>query len=134
MSIADIPTVNIEIISINIPGINSGGEIDTTTMANATWRTRAPKALKSLDPVTAEVSYATDSWSAINTEIGNNQLMTITAPDTTTFEFYGYVDTFVPGALEEGSRPTATLTIIPTLRNASDAETAPVYSIPSGAT
>jgi hypothetical protein len=135
LGIANLGSVNIEIISINLPGINGGGEIDLTTMSNAAYRTRGSKSLKSMDTITATVAYSTDAYEDILGEVNTVQLFTITNPDTTTLALYGWMDTFVPSAYEEGSRPTATLTIVPGLRHSTTfAETAPAYTIPSGAT
>jgi len=134
LTIANLSSVNLEVISTNLPGINGGGEIDVTTMSNTTYRTRASKSLKTLDAVSVEFAYSTDSYEDVLAEVNNNQLFTFTLPDTTTLEFYGWIDTFTPGSLEEGSRPTVTMNIIPSLRNSSGVETAPAYTIPSGAT
>lgn len=134
LTIANLPSVNLEVITTSLPGINGGGEIDLTTMSNTAYRTRTSKSLKSLDSVSVEFAYSTDSYEDVLAQVNVNQLFTFTLPDTTTLAFYGWIDSFVPGTLEEGSRPTTTMTIIPSLRNASGVETAPVYTIPSGAT
>ena len=47
-------------ISVTPPGINAGGENDTTTMRNTTWRTRQPKSLKTLTNMLRMLKNLTD--------------------------------------------------------------------------
>jgi len=136
ISLANISSVKLFEKSVTPPGFDGGGAIDITDMRNTAWRTFAPKQLKTLQPLTTTVAYSTDAYEDVMDELLTNQLITLTFPDTTTFAFYGYIESFVPDGFEEGNQPTATMTLQPTLRdNASPpAETAPVYAIPSGAT
>lgn len=129
--VANLPSVKFYEKEVTPPGYSGGGAIDTTTMRNTAYRTAAPKQLKSLSPVTAVVAYATDCLDDVWAQIGTNQLITITYPDGSTIAFYGWIDEFTPSNHTEGEQPTATLTIIPSMRDAAGAETAPVYTAPS---
>jgi len=60
--------------------------------------------------------------------LSENQLITITWPDTSTLAFWGWLDKFVPANVVEGEQPTATVTIEPSNQNDSQVETAPVYT------
>lgn len=110
------------------PGFSAGGENDTTTMVNATWRTKAPKKLISLTSFSEVCKYDPAILDEITGMIGVNQQITITFPDSSTWVFWGWVDEFTPNALTEGTMGTANVTVIPSNQNDSQVETAPVYS------
>lgn len=112
------------------PGIQGGGEIDTTTHNNATWRTKSPKSLKQMDPTSHTVAFDTAIYASIVAQINSNQLITVTLPNGATIAFWGWIDEFTPNAFVEGEQPTAEMTIIPSLVNDSGVETAPVYTAP----
>jgi len=113
---------------ITPPGMDAGGENDTTTMRNTTYRTKAPKKLITMTPMTLVVSYDAVFYDDIVDMIGDNQLITITFPDTSTVAFYGWLDKFEPGNIVEGEQPTATITIICSNQNVAGVETAPDYT------
>ncbi len=75
----------------------------------------------------ALVSYDLAALSSILSQVGVNQLITITFPDATTFAFYGTIDEFAPKELKEGEEPQAEMKIIPTMQTGM-VETAPVYT------
>lgn len=129
--LANLPSVKFYEKEVTPPGYAGGGAIDTTTMRNTAYRTSAPKQLKNLTPVTAVVAYATDCLEDVWDEIGVNQLITITYPDGSTIAFYGWLDEFTPSNHTEGEQPTATITIIPSMRDTAGTETAPDYTAPS---
>ena len=110
------------------PGVSGGGENDTSTMRNTTWRTKAPKGLISLAEASLSVAYDPAVYDEIIAMVNQNQLITITFPDSSTLAFWGWIDEFSPGALVEGEQPTADITIITSNQNDSGVETAPVYT------
>jgi hypothetical protein len=110
------------------PGVQGGGENDTTTMRNTTWRTKAPKKLKTMSPMNFIASYDPAVYDQILTLIQTNTQITVTFADGSTLVFWGWLDEFTPGASVEGEQPTATCTIIPSNQNASKVETAPVLT------
>ena len=110
------------------PGVSGGGENDTSTMRNTTWRTKSPKGLMSLSEASLVVAYDPAVYNEIITMLNVNQQITITFADGSTLVFWGWIDEFTPGAAAEGSQPTATVKIIPSNQNGSGIETAPQYS------
>ena len=114
------------------PGISGGEAIDTTTMHNSTWRTFAPRALKTLTEISMQAAYNPVVYDDVLPLINVNQLWTLFFPDGSTLEFWGYLKEFTPGANKEGEQPTADLKIQPTnLNNANpQVETAPNYTAP----
>lgn len=118
-------TVNFKEKSVTPPGIDGGGEIDTTTMHNVTWRTRNPKALISLTNVKTTVAYDPAVYGDIMDLVNVNNLITVTFPDSTTVSFWGWLNSFTPGDNTEGEQPTAEIEIIPSNTNSSGAEAPP---------
>ncbi len=114
--------------SVTPPGISGGGEIDTTTMHNSIWRTRAPKSLKTLTNSTLTIAYDPALYDALVSLINVNVEMVITFPDSSTLTFWGWIDEWSPGECVEGAQATADITIICSNENDANVETAPVYS------
>lgn len=114
--------------SVTPPGLDGGGEVDTTTMLNTTYRTRNPKALITMSNATLTAAYDPSVYQNILSLVNVNTLITITFPDGSTLAFWGWLNSFKPGELAEGSQPTAEVEIIPSNQNASGTETAPVYT------
>lgn len=110
------------------PGLDGGGENDITTMRNSTYRTKSPKQLITLTEMSCVVSYDPNFYDDILALINLNNQITITFPDATTLTFWGWLDKFVPGNLVEGEQPTADITIVPSNKNGSGVETAPVVA------
>lgn len=107
-------------------GMDAGGEIDTTTMRNVRFRTRNPKALITASESSTTVAWDPAAYSSVITMLGQNQSITITLPDGSTLQFWGWLDKFVPGEHAEGTQPTATCTIVPSNHDNSFVEQAPV--------
>jgi hypothetical protein len=114
--------------TVTPPGIDSGGENDTTTMRNATWRTKQPKQLKTLTDGSCTFQYDPGIYDQILDIIGVNGLVTVTFSDESTLAFYGWLNNFTPGECVEGAMPTATGTIICSNQTDAGVETAPVYA------
>lgn len=130
ITLANIPTVKIFEKEITPPGISAGGATDTTTMRNDTWRTMAPKMLKTLTAASATVAFATNAIPVLMGQISVKQLITVTFPDQSTLAFWGWIDEFTPSAFVEGEQPTATITIQPSNTDDNDQEVAPVWTPP----
>jgi len=116
------------------PGITAGGPTDTTTMRNTTWRTMAPKRLKSLSQCSFKAAYDTAVYVQLNAMIGVNQLITLTFVDGSTLAFWGWLDDFKPDAVTEGEQPTAECVIQPSNQDADGDEVAPLYITSDGDT
>jgi hypothetical protein len=114
--------------SVTPVGVEAGGANDTTTMRNTTWRTKAPKKLKSLTDGSATVAYDPAVLPQIIAMVGVNQLITTTFPDGDTWAFWGWVDAFNPGEITEGEQPTADIVIIASNQDNSGVEQPPVHT------
>ena len=111
------------------PGVDGGGANDATTMRNTTWRTMAPKVLKTLTESPIVVAYDPEFYNEMVAMINDNQQITITFPDLSRLIFWGWINSFTPNANVEGEQPTANLVIIPSNQdgNNNNAEIAPDY-------
>ena len=134
ITLANIPTVKIYEKDVTPPGMTAGGPIETTTMRNTAWRTFSPRQLKSLTEANATVAYATVEFDTIFGEIGKNQLVTVTFPDGSAIEFYGWLEEFTPATHTEGEQPTASMKIQPSNRDNNGLETEPNYIEPNSLT
>ncbi len=118
--------------TVTPPGLDMGGENDTTTMRNTEWRTRQPKQLKTLTNMTVVGSYDSEIYDTaqILSILGVNQEITVTWPDESTLVFWGWCDKATPGEIVEGMQPTMTLEVVPSNEDDSTppVETAPVWS------
>ena len=121
-------TILLKETSVTPPGIDAGGENDTTTMRNEDWRTRQPKALKTLTDSACTFQYDPAVYDQILTIIGVNGLITVTFPDDSTLVFYGWLNSFTPGENVEGTMPTATGTIMCSNQTDAGVETPPEYA------
>ena len=110
------------------PGMDGGGENDTSTMRNTLYRTKSPKSLISLTEMSITVSYDTDIYNDVIEMINTNQEITITFPDTSTLVFWGWLDKFTPAAVVEGEQPTAEIAIVCSNQDADGDEIAPVLT------
>lgn len=123
------PSVKFYEKEVTPPGMSAGGEVDTTTMHNTRWRTRSPKKLVTLTPVSLTAAYDPSVYDTIVDDLlGKNGEITIEFPDGSELDFYGWVDDFQPNALVEGEQPTAEVTIIPSNQNQSGAEVGPAFT------
>lgn len=125
---ADNPNVKFFEKEVSPPGADAGGEIDTSTMLNTLYRTKNPKSLITMTPISLTAAYEVSVYTDIMAMLGNNQLITITFPDGGTVAVWGWVDSFTPGALVEGDQPTAEIEIIISNQDASGDEIAPAIT------
>jgi len=134
ITFADFTSVKFKETSVTPPGISGGGANEFTNMRNVEWRTKAPKKLKSMEDMQATVQYDPEVYGSgsgidgITEMINVNQLITVNFSDGSSVAFWGWLDSFTPDAAEEGSPPTASITIICSNINASQVETPPIYT------
>jgi hypothetical protein len=131
ITMANLPNVRLYEKEVTPPAFTGGGPIDTTTMRNSAWRTQAPKMLKTLGHISATVAYATEALESVIAQLHVNQLITVTFPDSSSVQFYGWLESFTPAAHREGELPTAEVVVQPSLVNDAKEETAPVYNEPT---
>jgi len=112
VSFAVDPTVLFYEKAVTPPGIDGGGAIDITLMANSAWRTASPKGLMTLMPGSITVAYDPACYSEVIALLNINTVVTVTFPDGSTLAFNGWLNKFTPGECAEGEQPTAEIEII----------------------
>jgi hypothetical protein len=118
--------------TVQPPGIDGGEAIETTTMRNTAVRTRGPRHLYDVSPVEVSAAYDPTAYTTIIANVNVNQSIITTFPDGGTITWWGFLKSFIPESNEEGKQPVARITLIPTNRNSSGVETAPVIAAGSG--
>jgi hypothetical protein len=108
------PDVAIWEKQITPPGLDGGEPIDQTTMHNLTVRTKAPRSLINYTDGQVMGAYSPDSYNQLLAMVNIPQSITITFSDGGTLSFYGYMRTFQPAAIQEGSQPEATVGFVVT--------------------
>jgi hypothetical protein len=127
ITFARIPSAKFYEKTVTPPSISIGKAIDTTTMRNLTMRTTAAAKLQSTGNMKLDVAYDTQSYQQVQAVLGLTQLVIVTFSDASSVSFYGYIDSFAPGVVEEGKQPTATIEVIATNTKTSGTESAPVW-------
>lgn len=128
------PTAGFWEKTIKPPALDGGEKIPQTTMRNSALRTFAPRSLYELSDFTSTGAYDPDMYnvfrSLVNQKLGS---VTITWPDGSTLDFYGFLQKFEPADLAEGTQPEATITVVVTnFDKANNVEAAPVFTSVSG--
>lgn len=113
--------------TVTPPGVDGGGENDTTTMHNEVFRTRAPKKLITMTEGSATVAYDPAVYPEIMAMVNQNQLITIHFADGDELDVWGWLNTFDAGEAEEGSQPTADVGFIVSNQDEDGNEIAPVH-------
>ena len=119
--------------TVQPPGLDGGDAIDITTMHNTLYRTMFPRKLITLTPMTTTVLYDPDVYDEIIAIMNTNGSVTVKFPDTSTLDFFGYLRTFEPADMEEGTAPEASIEIVPTnYDSTNNVEAGPVMSEAAG--
>lgn len=100
--------------SVQPPAMDGGDPIDTTTMLNSEWETKAPQRLKMLDDSTIIGAYSPTALADFEALINVPQSVTWAWPDGSAMAAWAYLKRFEPGPMVKGEQPEATLTIVVT--------------------
>lgn len=108
------PALSLWEVTVKPPGIDGGESINTSTMHNVTWETKAARQLKTLTDSTFKAAYDPAVITDLVDMINVYQTITIRYPDGSTEAFYGFLQKFEPDENQEGTMPTASCTIVAT--------------------
>lgn len=115
------PDISVWEKSVQLPGIEGGDPIDTTTMHNATWRTKVMRALKEMTEFTITAAYAgATSLNQLNAIINQEGAITVHVSNGTRISFFGALRSATPQDVAEGEQPEIQLTITPTMTDPAD--------------
>lgn len=101
-------------------GIDGLEAIDTTTMHNTTYRTKAPRSLKEPTAGSMTVAYDPAALPNILTQINKEDTITEHYPNGSSLCYYGFLQSFVRTEHREDAQPEATCTITPTFQDPTD--------------
>lgn len=134
ITFARLPTVSFWEKGVTPPGLEGGDAIDATSHHNVRYRTKCPRSLIDLTDVTTKVFYDPNVYNQIITDLINvPDTVTVEFHDGSTLAFYGYLKSFVPDEMTEGTKPEATITIVCTnFDHANDVEAGPVLTSVAG--
>ena len=93
------------------PSVDGGEAIDITTMFNSAWRTKSPRALKEMGDVTCNAAYDPNVYNQIFELVNQEGSITVHFPDGSKLDFFGYLKSFAPSNSQEGTMPTASITV-----------------------
>lgn len=133
ITFANNPTISLWEKTVQPPGVDGGDAIEQTTMHNSDWRTSAPRSLKTLMESSFKCAYDPNCYNQLITQINLETTITVTFRDGSTLAFYGWLRTFEPDELQEGTQPEATCTFTPSNFDPTNkVEAAPVLTSVAG--
>lgn len=107
---------NIELYekSVTPPGIQGDAPVETTSNLNIQWRTKSPRTLMMMTDLVMSCGYDPKVWNSIQAIVNRPTTITLHYPTGDKLAFFGFLLSFIPGPLVEGTKPEATVTIVPT--------------------
>ena len=126
ITFASAPTIGFWEKTVKPPGFDGGDKIDITTMFNNDLRTFEPRQLITMTPGGATAAYDPGVLTAIMSLINRKDTITVRFTDGSTWAFFGFLKSFTPNDLSEGSHPEAQVEIEPTNMDSTDVEQLPV--------
>ncbi len=94
------------------PGVEGGEGIDQTTQHNAFRRTKKPRALYEMTDGSFTCGYDPVVYDTILQMVNIEDEVTALFCDGSTIVDYGYLRSFIPAQMVEGTMPEATVTIV----------------------
>lgn len=131
ITFADNATVNLWEKASTPPGQDVGDAIDTTTFHN-TRRTKWPRTL--IEDTDGSLTCAYDPLARTQLEslVGNNQEITVTFNDGSTWAFWGFLKSFIPQEVSDGEQPEAAVEFVITNTDDAFVEQDPVVTPVAG--
>jgi len=114
ITIEDDPNISFWEKTVQPPGLDGGDKVDITTMHNTALRTYVARSLTEMTDMRTRVSYDPDAYDEILAVINTNDVITVKFSDGSTIAFWGYLRSFEPADISEGSQPEADIVICPT--------------------
>ncbi len=106
--------------SVTPSGLDIGDKVDTTTMHNVTHRTSISRSLIEGTDGGAVVAYDPLVLDEIVALLGVEQGITYNYSNGDKWDFWGFLKSFIPSEISEGTHPEATIVIVVTNTDPSD--------------
>jgi hypothetical protein len=130
----DFPAIELFMKQPTPIGFEGGGANPQSTMENVKFRTQRPKKLITVTGSSITCAYDPKFLDTLITTNGgmllHNQLCHVEYGDGSKHNFWGWLESFKPGALQEGQQPEATVMVEVSNLNVSGVETGPTYTAP----
>lgn len=121
------PDVKLWEKEVTPPGIDGGDPINTTTQHNVALRTKSPAALTEMTSSSFTAAYDPAVYPQILALVNVLTVVTYHFPNGTTLAFWGWLRSFEPDGMSEGSQPEATVNIEAANQDTAGTERDPVY-------
>ena len=130
---ASAPGINLFEKTVQRPAVDNGDPIETDTMLNTTYVTKAPQCLNDHDDGVVVAAYDPGAADDIDSQVGVPQSLTYAYPDGSAYAHWGYVRRAEYSPLEKGVQPEVTLTVVQTNWDPYNCvEAGPVYTDGTG--
>jgi hypothetical protein len=107
-----LPELYLRARSVKLPALNGGSPIDTHTMYNREFVTKAAQGLAEYEDLTMQCQYDVKAYVQIYLNALNvNRFYKVLLPDKSMFSFWGCMYKFDPAELRKGEFPLAEVTV-----------------------
>jgi hypothetical protein len=128
-----VPNIALWEITVKPPGFDGGDPVDTTTMHNEDWRTKAPRSLVEMTNGTSKFAFDPKIYVDILSVLNIEQTLTWRFSDGSTLAVFGFLRTFDIDDMSEGDMPQGAAEIeITNTDPTTGAETPPVLTEVTG--
>ena len=110
------------------PGQDVGDAINVSTFHNTARHTKWPRTLIEDTDGAFTCAYDPTARTAAESLVGNNQEITVTFNDLSTWAFWGFMKSFIPQSVSDGEQPEAQVEFVITNLDDSFAEQNPVVA------
>jgi hypothetical protein len=114
IALAEDPAVQFFEKTVKLAGIDGGPPVPQTTLFNVTWRTFAPRVLRTLTETSGKAAYDPNVIVFIVASCNFPTTATIIFPTNAKFAYYAFLQKIEFDPLEEGKQPELNYTIAPT--------------------
>lgn len=126
ITFARAPSIGIWEIAVKPMGFDGGDPVDTTTQHNNAWLTSAPRELIKCTAISGKCAYDPKAKTTLLSLLNIEDTITCRYSDGSTEAAFGFLRTFEPDEMVEGTMPTASFEIEITNVDSSGAEQDPV--------
>lgn len=127
------PTIRLWEKNVTPPGFDGQAPVDLYNQWWTKWTPQCPRGQAKMTEAQMIVAYDPAVLPNILAAINREDTITINFPNGTFWPFFGFLQRFTPGEMVDGTQPSATAIIVPTIYDGSSTtwigiESPPVYA------